>query len=602
MNRFIYSLFLLLAIITNNTLGQQKHSFSIKGVLPWHNFLSGPSAWDEADYKTYLDDCAAQGINFIGFHNYTGGGQRYAPYVEPMIKISYKNILPDARFDNSMTARWGYVPMKVKDFAFGTSKAFNLPKGAEAFGADCSVLSRSVDEQYRSSQKLMQHVVAMAHACKMQVAMGFEFGVLPPEYYSLTNGSNFFWPGEANIVPNPTNPLAIKLFYNTIDNILDTYKGLDWVWLWLNEHSFMGIDVKQALQDAAFKELYQKESPLFTEAGADEKAKFIGVWSLQYMRLAINYIHAKNPNVKVMLGGWGGGNQLPLILKGLNRGLPKDVVFSCLNPGLGRDPQPDFLTEIAKDRKVIAVPWLEGDNQLWHYQPRVSLLKKHVQLAAAQKLDGVIAIHWRTKETKLNMQTFAHFANDPTDTSSAKTLYYNSLQKNCGKQAAQQLTGLFTELDTAKWRNDLASAEYYGYSPSWGRMSNEGKVKTNALIAEIKKAIAITVNPKYKQNLNWYKLTFEFELLLDEVGRDIAPAYNLKNKYLQSGTNAFTQDELMEANKVFAKAPVKQLFTTFAAKVSSRGELGELSSINQRLWSEYLEIQRFLKQADKPAL
>ncbi len=67
------------------------------------------------------------------------GGERYATYVEPMIKIEYKDILPQACFDNSLTARWGYLPMKVKDYAFGTDRVFSLPEGAEAFGSDASV-------------------------------------------------------------------------------------------------------------------------------------------------------------------------------------------------------------------------------------------------------------------------------------------------------------------------------------------------------------------------------------------------------------------------------------------------------------------------------
>ena len=54
--------------------------FEIRGVLPWHNFLCGPTAWNKADYEVYLDNCKAEGINFIGFHNYTGGGERHATY------------------------------------------------------------------------------------------------------------------------------------------------------------------------------------------------------------------------------------------------------------------------------------------------------------------------------------------------------------------------------------------------------------------------------------------------------------------------------------------------------------------------------------------
>jgi hypothetical protein len=573
---------------------QQGDGFEIRGVLPWHNFLSGPSAWNEVDYVKYLDDCARNGINFIGFHNYTGGGERYAPYVEPMIRISHKNVLPAACFDNSLTARWGYCPMKVKDFAFGTSKAFKLPPGAEAFGADCSILSKTTEEHYRSSQRLMKRVVQLAHERKMQVAMGFEFGVLPPEYYSLNNGAgSFYWPGEANMVPNPTHPLSIRLLYSTIDDVLAAYPAIDWIWLWLNEHSFMGVDVSRALRDASFAAIYKKDTALFSEAAHDEKAKFIGVWSLQYIRLAMEYLKTKAPKVKLLIGGWGGGNQLPLILKGLDRGLPKDIVFSCLNPGLGQMAQPDFLAEIARNRKVFAVPWLEGDHQLWHYQPRVELMREHVQLAARQQLKGVIAIHWRTKETELNFKTFSHFAKNPNDTVSVTTLYRDFLNQTCGVNAG--LADLFIDMDTGQFRRGISSPEYFAYTPYWGRMNAAAKSKTTDLVKQIDAILPKINDAKQKNNLAWFKHTFSFELLLDEVGRSMEPAFKLRNKYLQSGLIDTT--ELQQAWTAFKKAPVEQLFKTFAAKVSSRGELGELSSLNQKLWTEYLELRDFLIKA-----
>ena len=114
-------------------------AFAIRGTLPWHNFLSGPTAWNESDYREYLDDLAARGLNFVGFHCYTGGAERYAPYVEPLIRIQYRDVVPEASFDTSLTARWGYRPLAVRDFAFDTGRLFSLPAGSEAFGADCAV-------------------------------------------------------------------------------------------------------------------------------------------------------------------------------------------------------------------------------------------------------------------------------------------------------------------------------------------------------------------------------------------------------------------------------------------------------------------------------
>lgn len=575
--------------------------FEIRGVLPWHNFLSGPSAWNLEDYERYLDDCAEKGINFIGFHNYTGGGERYAPYVEPMIKIAYKGLLPAATLDHSLTARWGYLPGKVSDFAFGTSRLFDLPPGAEAFGADVAVLPDTPGEHYEAVQNMMKQVVDMAHERGMQVAMGFEFGVLPPEYFSLNSGSGaFYWRGEANMVPNPAHPLAIKLMQVTIGDILETYPDIDWISLWLNEHSFLGVDVEEALKDTAFQAVYRQHESLFEEASRDETAKFIGVWSLEYIRLAFEYIKRKAPEVKVVIGGWGGGNQLPLILKGLDRGLPGEIVFSLLNPGLGSSPQPDFLKEIAAGRRVWAVPWLEGDHQLWHYQPRVQLMRDHVKLAREQRLDGVIAIHWRTEETRLNFETFARFARDPDDPVSPEALYKGFLEENCGEAAAAKLTGLFLKADTSGWRRQLSSPEYFAYTPRWGRMDEEARARTQELIDAIKGVLSMTGDPGHKENLNWFLQTFRFEKLLDKVGRRIEPARRLKDVFIRSGQDPDVLDPraLAEAKEAFEQAPAEELFATFASKVRSRGELGELSSLNQKLWSEYQELKKFLESME----
>jgi hypothetical protein len=46
--------------------------FKIRGVLPWHNFLSGPSGWDMSDWRAYLDEVAAMNVNLLQLHAYQG--------------------------------------------------------------------------------------------------------------------------------------------------------------------------------------------------------------------------------------------------------------------------------------------------------------------------------------------------------------------------------------------------------------------------------------------------------------------------------------------------------------------------------------------------
>ena len=80
---------------------------------------------------------------------------------------------------------------------------------------------------------------------------------------------------------------------------------------------------------------------------------------------------------------------------------------------------------------MIPILWLEGDDALWALQPRVELIKKQVKLAQNMNAYGVIAIHWRTEEIRLNFESFAHFAYHPFDRNTTHEIYYNFRVTKC---------------------------------------------------------------------------------------------------------------------------------------------------------------------------
>ena len=74
----------------------------------------------------------------------------------------------------------------------------------------------------------MRDVLKMAHERGIRMAMGFEFGVIPPEYFSLNvAGDCFYWAGESNMIPNPKSQIAAEIHYAAIDDILNTYPDID---------------------------------------------------------------------------------------------------------------------------------------------------------------------------------------------------------------------------------------------------------------------------------------------------------------------------------------------------------------------------------------
>lgn len=571
-------------------------SFEIRGVLPWHNFLSGPSAWNEEDYREYLDECAAHDINFIAFHNYTGGGERYFNYVEPMVKISYKNVLPEAGFDNGSTARWGYLPMALGEYPFGTSELFKDVRNSAYFGADCSVDAKTSIEVYDKAQALMTQVLKMAHERDMQMAMGFEFGVAPPEYASIRTNPDMYWMGKGSLIYNPFDPDAAGILYATIDNILETYQGIDWIYLWLNEHCMFGIDPQDALNNELLSAYYDQNVHFYEGPAVEESLKFLGVWSQAYIQKAYDYIKRKSPETKIVIGGWGSENQMAHLLKGLHQTLPRDIVFSMLNPQQGEKSHPDYFKEIARERKIWAIPWLEGDASLWHLQPRVHSLSYQVQKARADQLDGVVAIHWRTEELRLNFETYAGIASNPADKRSTLGRYRDFCDQEYGSYAAEHLAPLLAQMDTSEIISHISSPVYFAYQPAWGRLNREQL----SVIETIHKAITNCIFHESEKdrinNLQWLSACFKFTLLLDEVSTAIEPAWNLRSESLSAmGPVELSKEKLAEAKQKLEAAPIEQMIRVFSTRIRSRGELGELSSIIQRVWGEYVLLSEFLQ-------
>jgi hypothetical protein len=407
-----------------------------------------------------------------------------------------------------------------------------------------------------------------------------------------------YWTGAGSLVYNPFDPDAAGILFATIDNILQTYKGIDYIWLWLNEHSLFGVDLQAALQNRQMKSWYEKYAGYYSGPGITPTLKFFGVWSQAYIQRAYDYIKQRSPQTKIVIGGWGGKDQMTLLLRGLNKTLPPDIIFSLLNPAQGQEEQPPVLAEIARSRKVWAIPWLEGDNSLWHLQPRVNMIRRSVKDAAKDGLSGVVVIHWRTAETRPAFAAFSHFANQPADTMSTAAFYRGYCFNRYGKHAAGILAPLLTRIDTTGIISTLKSPVYYAYDPSWGRLDLRQSSLCKLMIDSIDKCIALEqAVPEKVAHLKWLRANFQFDLLLDSVSRGLGPAYQLRNKVL-SGKEV--KDNVIQRYKLardaLEGAPVKRMFQIFCSKVTSRGELGELSSLNQRVWSEYLLLNAFCRR------
>jgi hypothetical protein len=160
------------------------------------------------------------------------------------------------------------------------------------------------------------------------------------------------------------------------------------------------------------------------------------------------------------------------------------------------------------------------------------------------------------------------------------------------------LTALFTQFDEEGWLRGTGSPEYYGYTPEWGRIDPVTRVKLQGLMDRIEQVRGRTTDSLHRANLAWFAADLRFTLLLDVVGRKLEPAYALR-KQLAAGEPVDPQrmgSDLRAARKDLDEAPLEELFRVYASRVRSRGELGVLSSLNQKLFNEYNDLRNFLSR------
>lgn len=162
-----------------------------------------------------------------------------------------------------------------------------------------------------------------------------------------------------------------------------------------------------------------------------------------------------------------------------------------------------------------------------------------------------------------------------------------------GNKAAKLLAPLLAQMDIKQIQWNVPSPEFYAFTPEWGLLDDQNVKLRESLIRTAEQALKKTEGSQ-RDNLQRFIAMFRFELLLGEVDKAMMPAFILKKNDRQ-GVAASSFEEYEEAYRSLMAAPVKDMFETYMQRVHSRGELGVLSSLNQRLWREYNDLKSYLE-------
>lgn len=541
----------------------RKPVFKVRGVLPWYNFFDSPTAWNIEDYRSFIDQLAKSKNNFLGFHSYD-----HEPF------CAY----PDA--DGKMVAgeplvstaqpTWGTAPMPTSDFAPTARGYFEKPY----FGADCSMGYASREEGIKNAQKLLAKALLYAKARGVKTCVGFE------------------------VTGDPTTPGDLDRLEQRLKNLLKTYPMLDYVWIWEPEAMGLhGIDPRGIRTDfGAYARRWDSAFAYIEDTKRRTEAVRIGIYALAAHRI----IRREAPGVRMILSAWGGDNHLRFtdFYPGFDKILPKDIIFSALDNIVVSDTVSAAYGKLSKDREFWPIPWFEYDGDQWCPQPNTKRFYNASRDAMSKGASGLLGIHWRTRDVEESHAYISEFAWNPK-------LGYEQFYRDYARRAYgdPNAAKLLMDLQDLGWRwlGGGGQTECGGFE--WNPAPDGAVGRMRGVFAKCPPLQPSARLDDLLYMREWLASYDQTAGILSSNGqvRSLLRQLRAENRQPTDSERSLISQQLRSARTALSAA-----ISSAAMRVSNRGELGILATINTKAWASLLAIEKeagaFGVQADSMKL
>ncbi len=573
----------------------RKPALATRGVLPWYNFFNSPTTWDPVDHRAFVDQLIRMGANFVGFHTYDH--EPFAAYEEG------GRMKWGQRLINTGSPTWGTNPLATRDFAFGIDKLF----ADDFFGAASTKLVGDDNAAIRREQEIMRDALDYAHQRGLKTCLGFELG------------------------GDPTNPADHDVFLKRLNHVLDQYPSLDYVWLWqmetqgvqgyradYNQHILPDrpqpespLNAYAAVRRQVFRRIVERDrgERAFldkTEQGKHARA-MEGARLEQYAQLAYRALAKRTGSPRLIICGWGGDERLlsAEYYDGLDKLLPDEAIFASLDHIIPRTRVDAIYHKLPAHHLRWPIPWLEYDGDQWHPQPFVHTYEKMVRDVSQGGSQGVLGIHWRTRDVEENFGYLVAYAWDPTLTAEG---FFKDLCRRCyDPSIAAEMAGIHSALDKLgyRWLGGAGQVECgpFAWGPGEPAKVVELKALRDRAAALSEKVDRSKPSRAGTARLSWLINNMDWVLQFQEAEVAAVNARDLLGKAKAAGPDQAGQ-LAGEALALLDGARMAQALRTYATRVSTRGEYGVLATINTKAvvaWRNLRqECRKTLGHADTP--
>ncbi len=567
---------------------QQKPVFAVRGSLPWYNFLNSPTTWDLDDFKYFFDQMGKMKNNFVGFHTYDS--EPFAPY-EDNGKLVYAEPLV-----TSLNYGWGAVRgLRTDQFGFSTGDYFDQ----EALGSRAITESKGRDDAIRRAQALLAAGLHYGKSRGVRVCMGFE------------------------VTGDPTQPASQAGLEARLRELVRAYPMLDYVWLWQSESLGMGADLPA--RDSPLDVLVRKERRHF-EYLKDPRRVAEAVRVSEYVRLGHSILRRIAPQMRLIVSGWGGDRWMGFnqFYEGLDKTLPPDVIFAALdNIDPGAEPNVGAVYgKVSPRRERWPIPWYESDGggtrrdqfgPQCNAKPFTALCRD----AQAKGCQGLLAIHWRSRDVEEVAAYCAQFAWEPK---LAYEDFYRRFAAKCfGRELAEEMGAILRQLEALgpRWTGGGGQVEcgYFGWFEG-NQLPKEDNLKALAHLRERLIAIRSQMESGNKreglERINHLVATIDFVAHFDAAALKLYPGGTVPKLIAEAealkrqGDAPGAAKKAREALDVLESCELGSAMRAFARKMTTRGEFGALATINVKAYASYLKLEEQIRAllpagSEKPA-
>jgi hypothetical protein len=362
-------------------------------VFNWHNFLSGCSTWNRADWRRWTVQAQKMGYNAIMVHAYGNN---------PMVRFTFNGKTKPVGYLSTTARGRDWSTMHVNDVRrLWGGQVFNGP----VFGADAA--QGPEDTRADAARQLMQEVFAHAGQRGMNVFFANDVDTVsanPQELIrTLPENARFTTQvqGEPFWLANPDTPEGYRFYRAQVQALLTDYPQITCLVVWFRNNGTPWIELKLSEMPPRWQQEYS------TIIAGKPEARFwrphsmfvIGKITRAFERALKEFGHAR---VRLAAGTWNFAFlpaadlffQPRLTLIGLDYGVLHD------DSKLATAENRRILAEVGAHRPLIPVIWAHHDDGNYigrPYTPFADFRSKLVEANAS----GFGIIHWTTRPLDL---------------------------------------------------------------------------------------------------------------------------------------------------------------------------------------------------------